>query len=236
MEREEAKWGGQRAGAGRRSTWKSGPCKAVKIPEVLVDQVLQLARQLDEGAALPMAEASEELAILRGENRAMAQRLDELIAERDRLVAELTAVRALKPAASIAATAETPPPGVDAPPDPVPTWLPKVRKQILDLPKHQTRLMVLSLLLNHQAYVAERIRDLERRPPGPEASPRLREEWEGRFRASGNRLQDLAQLFAILPPELVREARSLQVNWGSRAAAGAKRSYKALLERMAGTS
>lgn len=43
-------WGGQRAGAGRKPGWKAGPCKAVKLPVALVDQVLAYAHQLDAGA------------------------------------------------------------------------------------------------------------------------------------------------------------------------------------------
>jgi hypothetical protein len=42
-------WGGQRAGAGRKPGWKAGPCKAVKLPVALVDQVLAYAHQLDAG-------------------------------------------------------------------------------------------------------------------------------------------------------------------------------------------
>ena len=43
-------WGGRRTGAGRKPGWKAGPCKAVKLPVALIDQVLAYARQLDTGA------------------------------------------------------------------------------------------------------------------------------------------------------------------------------------------
>lgn len=49
MMTERGQWGGRREGAGRKATWKSGTCKAVKLPVALVDQVLLYARQLDEG-------------------------------------------------------------------------------------------------------------------------------------------------------------------------------------------
>ncbi len=42
-------WGGGREGAGRKPGWKSGPCKAVKLPVLLVDDVLRYAHGLDEG-------------------------------------------------------------------------------------------------------------------------------------------------------------------------------------------
>lgn len=39
--------GGYRDGAGRPSTWKTGPTMAVKIPIALKDRVIEYARQLD---------------------------------------------------------------------------------------------------------------------------------------------------------------------------------------------
>lgn len=47
----EKSWGGKREGAGRKPGWKNGPCKAVKIPAVLVGDVLRYAHQLDAGRA-----------------------------------------------------------------------------------------------------------------------------------------------------------------------------------------
>lgn len=41
--------GGRREGAGRKASWKSGPCKAVKLPITLIADVLRYARQLDAG-------------------------------------------------------------------------------------------------------------------------------------------------------------------------------------------
>lgn len=43
--------GGKREGAGRKAAWKSGPCKAVKLPIALVEDVMSYARQLDEGSS-----------------------------------------------------------------------------------------------------------------------------------------------------------------------------------------
>ena len=243
MDTEQGSWGGRRAGAGRKSAWKSGPCKAVKIPALLVDQVLKLARQLDEGGGSPFpfslvpplaaARGDEDLARLRAQNHELLQRLDEVIAERDRLAAELEALRSPVLAVALGPPLEaTSHPPANAAIRPAPAWLSIVTKQILGLPKRTTCLMVLSLLFNHQSYVAERLQDLARRPPAPGASPRLREEWETRRKASSERMQDLEQLFAALPQELIEEARGLRVNWGTRTASGAKRSYKALLARM----
>lgn len=41
--------GGAREGAGVKSTWNSGKTKTIRIPEALADQVLEYAKQLDEG-------------------------------------------------------------------------------------------------------------------------------------------------------------------------------------------
>lgn len=42
--------GGKRDGSGRPPTWWSGKCKAVKIPESIADQVLEVAREIDKRA------------------------------------------------------------------------------------------------------------------------------------------------------------------------------------------
>lgn len=53
-------WGGKRKGAGRKPGWKHGPCKAVKLPADLVDDILHYAHQLDAGQApLPPSPAGE---------------------------------------------------------------------------------------------------------------------------------------------------------------------------------
>lgn len=40
--------GGKRDGSGRPPTWWAGKCKAVKIPEAIADQVLEVAREIDK--------------------------------------------------------------------------------------------------------------------------------------------------------------------------------------------
>lgn len=49
MAKEQAGWGGRRTGAGRKASWKSGPCKPVKLPVALLDEVMRYARHLDGG-------------------------------------------------------------------------------------------------------------------------------------------------------------------------------------------
>lgn len=44
--------GGYRAGSGRRSTWKSGKTKLVRVPATLSEKVMEIARILDEGGDL----------------------------------------------------------------------------------------------------------------------------------------------------------------------------------------
>lgn len=48
---KHGEWGGKRAGAGRKPSWRSGVCKTVKLPAVLLDEVMRYARELDAGQA-----------------------------------------------------------------------------------------------------------------------------------------------------------------------------------------
>ena len=41
--------GGKREGSGPKPTWKSGKTKTIRVPEALADQILDIARRLDEG-------------------------------------------------------------------------------------------------------------------------------------------------------------------------------------------
>lgn len=41
--------GGKREGAGAKPKWNSGRTKTIRVPEAIVDQVLEYARMLDEG-------------------------------------------------------------------------------------------------------------------------------------------------------------------------------------------
>lgn len=41
--------GGYREGAGGKSTWIHGKTKTIRVPEVLADRILELARRMDEG-------------------------------------------------------------------------------------------------------------------------------------------------------------------------------------------
>jgi hypothetical protein len=42
--------GGKREGSGPKPTWKSGRTRTIRVPEVLADQILDIARLLDEGS------------------------------------------------------------------------------------------------------------------------------------------------------------------------------------------
>jgi hypothetical protein len=41
--------GGKRSGSGRKSDWIRGKTTVIRVPEVLVDEVLRLARLVDQG-------------------------------------------------------------------------------------------------------------------------------------------------------------------------------------------
>lgn len=43
--------GGYRKGSGKKSNWRHGKTKVIRIPEVLADRVLQYARDIDEDKA-----------------------------------------------------------------------------------------------------------------------------------------------------------------------------------------
>lgn len=40
--------GGKREGAGGKPTWKNGKTKTIRVPIVLVEEILKIARELDE--------------------------------------------------------------------------------------------------------------------------------------------------------------------------------------------
>ena len=44
--------GGRREGAGGRHKWAHGKTKTIRVPELLADRVLEIARMLDEGKSL----------------------------------------------------------------------------------------------------------------------------------------------------------------------------------------
>lgn len=84
--------GGRREGAGRKSAWKSGATKTVKLPVALVDAILAYAHKLDDGSASSefVAESkattsgdkgSAQLFRLIDEKRALAKELEHMKAE-----------------------------------------------------------------------------------------------------------------------------------------------------------
>ncbi|MEG3882043.1 hypothetical protein QT972_32285 [Microcoleus sp. herbarium7] len=44
--------GGRREGAGGQFKWKNGKTKTIRVPESLAEQILELARKLDEGISI----------------------------------------------------------------------------------------------------------------------------------------------------------------------------------------
>ena len=51
--------GGKRQGAGRKSTWNVGKTKAVKLPDLLLPEMLMLARVIDDSFADSIVEAED---------------------------------------------------------------------------------------------------------------------------------------------------------------------------------
>lgn len=51
--------GGRREGAGGKPTWKNGKTKTIRVPVALADQIIEIARELDENGFLEPVTASK---------------------------------------------------------------------------------------------------------------------------------------------------------------------------------
>lgn len=220
---KERSWGGKREGSGRKPGWNHGPCKAVKIPIGLVDEIMRYAHHLDTGGAPFVVNLDADTRKAQGPLTAAPLDTGPLP------IQDIDMMQSGNP----------PPPRGEVlqasslSSDPVP-WIAAVRKKILALPKLETRLMVLRLLIDHRAYTDERLRDHERRPLAEGAGDRVRDQWEQRQQAYRKRIGELDQLFAAFLPEWVEKARAIRPNWGRRETVGARRSYNAILARIDG--
>jgi cell shape-determining protein MreC len=61
MAEQRGAWGGARSGAGNpefKPKWKSGKTTVIRVPEAIADEVLAVARQIDEGSAVTLSSAS----------------------------------------------------------------------------------------------------------------------------------------------------------------------------------
>jgi hypothetical protein len=52
--------GGQRDGAGRKSAWRNGETQTIRVPKVLADQILEIAKRLDSGEVIEFVSESKE--------------------------------------------------------------------------------------------------------------------------------------------------------------------------------
>ena len=74
MAEERGSWGGARPGAGNpefKPKWKSGKTMVIRVPEAIADEVLAIARQIDEGSTVTLSSKLEE------ENVRLRQKLQE---------------------------------------------------------------------------------------------------------------------------------------------------------------
>lgn len=51
--------GGQREGAGRKSVWRNGETQTIRVPKILVVQLLEIAKKLDEGETIEFVSQSK---------------------------------------------------------------------------------------------------------------------------------------------------------------------------------
>jgi hypothetical protein len=51
--------GGYRKGSGRKSPWKSGDTRTIRVPEILADRLLEIAHWLDEGGNIEFVTESK---------------------------------------------------------------------------------------------------------------------------------------------------------------------------------
>jgi hypothetical protein len=54
--------GGKREGAGSKPKWKHGKTRTIRVPVELADQILELAKKLDQGEALVCRSEIQEIA------------------------------------------------------------------------------------------------------------------------------------------------------------------------------
>ncbi len=72
-------WGGARPGAGNpefKPKWKSGKTMVIRVPEAIADEVLAIARQIDEGSAVTLS-SNGATSQLEEENARLRQKLQE---------------------------------------------------------------------------------------------------------------------------------------------------------------
>lgn len=82
--------GGYREKAGGISTWKHGKTKTIRVPILLVDQVLEIARALDNGQKLvPLSQQSKDTSDADTESKVLNLSGVKLRADRDGIVVRL---------------------------------------------------------------------------------------------------------------------------------------------------
>ena len=52
--------GGERKGAGRKAAWKHGETQTIRVPKVLAEQILEIAKRLDSGDIIEFVSKSKE--------------------------------------------------------------------------------------------------------------------------------------------------------------------------------
>lgn len=63
MAESKGSWGGSRSGAGNpefKPKWKSGKTTVIRVPEAIADEVLAVARQIDEGEPVTLSSSKPE--------------------------------------------------------------------------------------------------------------------------------------------------------------------------------
>lgn len=62
MTDQQGSWGGARPGAGNpefKPKWKSGKTTVIRVPEAIADEVLAVARRIDEGEAVTQSSGTD---------------------------------------------------------------------------------------------------------------------------------------------------------------------------------
>ena len=79
MTEQQGSWCASRPGAGNpefKPKWKSGKTTVIRVPEAIADEVLSVARQIDEGKAVTLS-SDDATAQLEQENARLRQKLQE---------------------------------------------------------------------------------------------------------------------------------------------------------------
>jgi hypothetical protein len=101
MTDQQGSWGGARPGAGNpefKPKWKSGKTTVIRVPEAIADEVLVIARQIDEGSTVTLS-SDGAMSQLEEENARLRQKLQECQSRLEEAAVTQSSERSVEPSA-----------------------------------------------------------------------------------------------------------------------------------------